>query len=130
MYSGYVDSSYYAPSLTPRLSLANETQERKGSRQRTWERGYSPPYYPPAAYYSQPFYLFSSVVAEGSAANSSLDPSVSSESQFPASSVSLSVAGGTSVTASLTQPLVSDKLMWSPSAMPTAAMKAENPTPG
>lgn len=57
-------------------------------------------------------------------ANSSLVPA-SLEAQLPTSSDPLS-AGGTSVTSSLTQPLVAEKLMWSPSAGP----RTENQAPG
>ena len=52
-----------------------------------------------------------------SVANSSLIPA-SLEAQLPTSSDPLST-GATSVTSSLTQPMVAEKLMWSPST-PTA----------
>jgi hypothetical protein len=42
-----------------------------------------------------------------------------------------SLAAATTVTASLTQPLVADKLMWSPSTLPTTPkVKNEAQTPG
>ena len=61
--------------------------------------------------------------SEGSMANSTLTPA-GLEAQIPTSSDPLS-AGGTSVTSSLTQPLVADKLMWSPSA----GARTENQAP-
>ena len=60
-------------------------------------------------------------------ATSVLDPTTSSEAQLPISSDPLS-SGGTAVTSSLTQPLMADKLMWSPSV--PSAITAEHPGSG
>ena len=73
--------------------------------------------------------LLSYIVAtsESSVITSSLDVSTSSEAQFSPSSDPLT-SGGTLVTSSLTQPLMADKLMWSPSI--PAGIKAEQPASG
>ena len=55
----------------------------------------------------------------------------SSGAEGGALSTAESLAGATTVTASLTQPLVADKLMWSPSTLPTTPkVKNEPQTPG